>query len=96
MPGKNSESNTHLPKFGPNFPYLKFQRFNHDITLARSNNSRLIVQHVYTEAGRNTFSVQAALLFNLLSEEIRNVTSYGNFKGKVINFDFGCRMLQLL
>ncbi|CAB4019684.1 Hypothetical predicted protein [Paramuricea clavata] len=76
-----------LHSIGPNFPHVNFQRFNHGIN-TRSNNSRLIVPKVKTEAGRKSFSVQGVLLFNSLSEEIRNENSYINFKRKVESFNF--------
>jgi hypothetical protein len=71
----------------PNFPHVNFDRFNHGIN-TRNNNSRLVIPKVKTEAGRKSFSVQGALLFNSLSEEIRNEISYINFKRKVKTVTF--------
>ncbi len=71
----------------PNFPHVNFDRFNHGIN-TRNNNSRLVIPKVKTEAGRKSFSVQGALLFNSLSEEIRNEISCINFKRKVKTVTF--------
>ena len=71
----------------PNFPHVNFDRFNHGIN-TRNNNSRLVIPKVKTEAGRKSFCVQGALLFNSLSEEIRNEISCINFKRKVKTVTF--------
>ena len=71
-----------LHSLGPNFPHVNFERFNHGIN-TRSNNSRLVIPKVRTEAGRKSFLVQGAVLFNSLNAEIRNEISYVNFKRKV-------------
>ena len=65
----------------------QFQHCNHKLS-TRGNGSRLIIPKTNIEAGRRSFSVQGALLFNELPEKLRNEKSLIGFKNLLRDYNF--------
>jgi len=66
---------------------IHFKFFNHAIE-TRGNGNRLIIPKTKNEAGKRSFSVQGALIFNQLPKSLRTETSICNFKRHVNNVIF--------
>ena len=64
-----------------------FQRMDHGKN-TRGNNSLLRLPKARTEAGRKRFAIQAALIYNNLTKDIRDEKSLLNFKKKVVLLKF--------
>ena len=66
---------------------ISFKIFNHTIE-TRGNGNRLIIQKSKNEAGKRSFNVQGALLFNKLPKSLSTKISICNFKRHLNNFNF--------
>ena len=64
-----------------------FEKFHHGIG-TRGNDNRFVIPKFKTEAGRKSFIVQGALVFNILPELIRKENSICRFKRLLSEFNF--------
>ena len=64
-----------------------FQRFNHGRD-TQGNGSHLILPRVKTEVGSKMFAFHSAVIFNGLSSDLQNESSFVNFKRKIDNLSF--------